>query len=68
MCARWQVFEIGGPLKEEAAARREVELLKALEHPNVVSYKGACLEARGHLLLVMVRASVASPPHRNLPK
>jgi len=48
-----KVFEIGGPLKEEAAARREVELLKALEHPNVVSYKGACLEARGHLLLVM---------------
>ena len=37
------------------AARREVEVLRSLDHPNVVAYRGACLEARGHLLLVMVR-------------
>lgn len=38
----------------QVAARQEVKMLKSLEHPNVVGYRGACLEARGHLLLVMV--------------
>ncbi len=47
------------------AARREVEVLRSLDHSNVVAYRGACLEARGHLLLVMVcptRPSRPPPP------
>jgi len=48
-----KVFEIGRQEKQEVAARQEVKMLKSLEHPNVVGYRGACLEARGHLLLVM---------------
>jgi hypothetical protein len=37
----------------QAKFRQEIELLKACTHDNVVGFRAACLDAPGHLMLVM---------------
>jgi hypothetical protein len=48
-----KVFVITDQDRSEAKFRQEIELLKACSHENVVGFRAACLDAPGHLMLVM---------------
>ena len=44
----------------QAKFRQEIDLLKACTHGNVVGFRAACLDAPGHLMLVMEVSSWSS--------